>query len=656
MRRLSVKIGLVILALAIMLGLVAATMAVFGWALPGSFLFPLQERLEQATIIGSSNQRVERTLTLIERRIEDLQKRAGTSYELVALEALATSIDRTTHEIANATNKLNTDLLNQLVGLLLQADTALNTLTELPRTQHDLLVNVQTRLQQLANSLGEGTLIIVYDAHQSSLSTQIVKPLDNASPAKANFPLTGSHAGLDCMACHITGQFTDTNTTCVGCHVDVTPAGNAHHFHTACDNCHTTNGWQDIIWDHTPEVAEDCSLCHEWDVPQGHYPGQCSTCHTTSNWVEGTAYHSDPSNCWICHIEEAPFNHYTWQCSRCHNTTSWSDAEYHPIIESLPADEAQPSHVDARCAQCHGDMRCSSCHETNRPAHHFPGQCSSCHKTDSWSSVTFQHIPTADCRSCHADTVPPNHFPGQCSDCHTFEGWSNPTFNHSGFTDCISCHASTAPENHYPGQCSNCHLFTGWADVHFSHTGLTDCISCHASTAPPNHYSGQCSLCHNPSGWANVNFNHTGQTDCRSCHADDAPPDHFLGQCSDCHTPTVWGAVNFNHDGYTDCISCHANDAPPDHFDLQCSECHTPTVWSDVNFDHVGYTDCISCHEDDRPDDHPQAQCSICHNTNSWEDTKNGENLLYSSELLESTLSISCGTCHARGMILDSQD
>jgi len=653
MRRLSVKIGVVILALAIMLGLVAVTMAAFGWALPGSFLFPLQERLEQATIVGSSTRRAERTLTLIERRIEDLQKRAGTSHELAALEALGTSIDRATHEIATNPDKLNTGLLNRLVELLLQAEAALNTLTVLPRTHGDLLVNVQTRLQQLVNTLNDGKLINDYEAHQSNLITQTGKPLDTASPVSAYYPLTGGHVGIKCLGCHITGQFLSTTTACVGCHVEMMPGG---HYRDACELCHTSNSWQELIWNHEGEATADCFSCHEWTAPLGHYPGQCSLCHGTTNWVDGTAYHSEPSNCWICHIEQAPFNHYTWQCSRCHNTTSWSDAEYHPIIDTLPDVDAQPSHVDARCAQCHGDMRCSSCHEINRPAHHFPGQCSSCHKTDSWRSVTFQHIPTADCRSCHADTVPPNHFPGQCSDCHTFEGWSNPSFNHSGFTDCINCHASTAPANHYPGQCSNCHLYTGWADVHFSHIGLTDCISCHASTAPPNHYSGQCSLCHNPSGWANVNFNHTGQTDCRSCHANDAPPDHFLGQCSDCHTPTTWGAVTFNHDGYTDCISCHANDAPANHYDLQCSECHTPTVWSDVNFDHVGYTDCISCHEDDRPDDHPQAQCSICHNTNSWEDAKNGDNLLYSSELLESTLSISCGACHMANTILASQD
>lgn len=648
MGRLSVKIGMVILILAGMLGLTVITTTAFGWALPGSFLFPLQERLEQVTIIGSSSRRVERTLNLVERRIEDLLKRAGTSHELAALEALGSSIDLTTHEIANTSDKLNTDVLNRLVELLLQADAALNTLTELPRTDGDLLVNVQTRLKQLVYSLGEGKLIDVYEGHQSSLITQTGKPPDDASPVKAFFALTGSHAGLECLACHITGQFANTNSTCIGCHVDVTPAGNAHHFHTACDNCHTANSWQEIIWDHTPNVAEDCYLCHEWDVPSGHSSGQCSLCHGITSWLDGTSYHTEPSNCWTCHIEEAPYNHYTWQCSKCHTTTSWSDAEYHPIIETLPSNNVQSSHVDARCAQCHGDKQCSSCHEIMRPANHFAGQCSYCHVTDGWRQVTFLHSPDADCRSCHTATAPQDHYSGQCYDCHTFDGWTNPVFNHSGFTDCISCHASTAPDNHYPGQCSNCHHYTGWEDVRFSHIDLTDCIGCHASTAPPNHYSGQCSLCHNPSGWANVSFNHSGQTDCRSCHADDAPPDHFLAQCSDCHTPTTWGAVTFNHEGYTDCIGCHANDAPPDHYDLQCSECHTPTTWGEVDFNHVGYTDCISCHEDDRPDDHPQAQCSVCHNTNSWEDVNNSEIWMENSELLESTLNISCGACHLR--------
>ena len=621
MRALWIKVSLAIVSLFIVLGVAGVALAAFGWALPGSTLFPLQDRLEQVLIVGSSTRHADRYLVLVERRIEDLQARAGSSHEQAALEALGTSIDRAYQAIGKIPSEEVSDRFARLAALLEQADTTLSMLTELPRAQADILGFFRDQLQDLHLTISGVNLPGNLAGHQPDMTAQGGTTPDGASPVRAFFPLTGGHADLECWDCHITGEFQGVNTTCLGCHVGVTPAG---HYHAACDICHTANNWQEITWNHSGEIVADCYYCHEWDAPLVHYPGQCSQCHSTTSWIEGTDYHTGPSNCWACHIEKSPIHHYMWQCSSCHTTTSWSGAEYLTNGGDGHLGIVQPGHIETRCTECHGETRCSSCHEVDRPAHHYSGQCSNCHVPDGWSGVTFLHIPTADCRSCHADTAPANHYPGQCSTCHTFDGWEGAIFNHSGFTNCISCHAANAPANHYPGQCSNCHLQTAWSDVHFNHDGLTDCISCHADTAPPDHYGGQCSLCHNPSGWANVNFNHAGLTDCISCHADNAPPDHFDGQCSSCHTPTTWGNVNFNHDGYTDCISCHAGDAPPGHYDLQCSECHTPTVWGDVNFSHDGYTDCISCHEGDRPDDHPQAQCSICHNTDSWEDAKDG--------------------------------
>jgi hypothetical protein len=604
MRALWMKVGLAIILLFIVLGLAGVSLAAFGWTLPGNVLFPLQQRIEQALIIGSKASQADRYLDLVERRIENLQARAGTPHELAALEALGFSIDQAQHMIAKTPNNQANELLSRYLDLLIQVDPTLNSLVALPNTHGDLLTTFQTRLHALITSISSGRLLGGLARHQPELTAQMGTGLDGTSPVRAFFPLTGGHAGIDCLDCHITGEFQGTTKTCLGCHVDATPAG---HYHAECDLCHTINNWQEITWEHTNENASDCYYCHEWDAPHVHYPGQCSECHVSTGWVDGTTFHSEPSNCWTCHAEEAPAHHYLGVCSSCHTTNDWAEVTFVPSFETNLPEEVSTSHVDARCSQCHGEARCSSCHENTQPAEHFNGQCSQCHVTDDWQHVTFLHTPDADCRSCHTDTAPANHYPGQCLACHTFDGWAGAIFNHVGFTDCRSCHAATAPANHYPGQCSNCHNLLGWANVNFSHAGLTDCASCHAGTAPPNHYDGQCSLCHTPSGWANVNFNHSGLTDCISCHADDAPPDHFDGQCSQCHTPTTWSNVNFNHDGYTDCISCH---------------------------------------EDDRPDDHPQAQCSICHNTSSWEDAADRASITDSSLLLDSTLSVACGDCH----------
>ena len=70
MRALWVKVSLAIVSLFIVLGVAGVALAAFGWTLPGSTLFPLQDRLEQVLLVGSNTRRADRYLALVERRIE----------------------------------------------------------------------------------------------------------------------------------------------------------------------------------------------------------------------------------------------------------------------------------------------------------------------------------------------------------------------------------------------------------------------------------------------------------------------------------------------------------------------------------------------------------------------------------------------------------
>ena len=454
MQRLTVKIGLAILILALISGLAGFASAMFGWILPGSHLFPLQERLEQMTIVGSSTRRAERSLDLVERRINDLKSRNGTPHELTALEALGGSINRATEAIAYVPQEQVDTLLNHLIDLLQQANSELSSLSELPTTKADVFFDFQSRLQTLLITTSGRNPDSPYSESAAGDTAQISALTSSDQYICSYYPLTGAHTSVQCMECHIAGIYEGIRATCLGCHVDITPSG---HYHAACDLCHTTKDWHDIIWNHNPEASKDCYSCHEWTAPLIHHEGQCSQCHVISGWMDDPIYHSQPSSCWICHGEEAPVHHFLGECSDCHTTEDWSDVQpvsldtlSHPLVLNA-------SHVDASCAQCHGDVRCVSCHLNDRPIDHFGWQCSTCHVTDGWTGVVFLHIPSADCYACHTETAPVDHYTGQCINCHSFTGWTDAVFNHTGFTDCTSCHSQDSGMDDAP-DCVTCHV------------------------------------------------------------------------------------------------------------------------------------------------------------------------------------------------------
>ena len=67
------------------------------------------------------------------------------------------------------------------------------------------------------------------------------------------FPLDGAHRFVDCQACHAQG-FAGTPTDCFSCHADDYFAAEPDHasadFPTTCEDCHNTNDWDDVDWDH----------------------------------------------------------------------------------------------------------------------------------------------------------------------------------------------------------------------------------------------------------------------------------------------------------------------------------------------------------------------------------------------------------------------
>jgi hypothetical protein len=531
MRSFLVKSSLISGIIFIIILISGTALAIYAPLKPGNILFPFQSFAEQQgkSFYYNPVNYSSYMLDLVERRINDLNTRIGSKYELIALEDLDKAIDQATLAISLVPQDKVDSLRTRFDSLAKRANEVQNQLKFVPIEENTVYIAFQSKIKAL---LQEGTKVATtnYGKHLdpvvtpnpskdqvsanhsivvfSSVSGLIPFPPGSQGAVHAFYPLLGKHATQTCNSCHDSGKYVGASKTCIQCHFMKLPNP---HYPGACDLCHTAVSWTDIHFDHTSATATDCSSCHQKDTPANHYNGQCSACHISQAWNIVTFDHAVA-----------------------------------------------------------GATDCISCHTKVAPANHFPGQCSNCHNTLNWTSVVFNHVGLTDCVSCHSKDAPVNHYSGQCSNCHDSNStWKNAQFNHSGFTDCISCHAGNAPANHYQGQCSNCHdPNSNWQTAHFNHSGFSDCISCHAGNAPANHYPGQCSNCHSTSSWSGAVFNHDGLTDCISCHLKDRPAEHDTGQCSNCHTTQGWGngggagAFSFVNIGILqeiNCSVCHSN-------------------------------------------------------------------------------------------------
>ena len=138
------------------------------------------------------------------------------------------------------------------------------------------------------------------------------------------FPLTGGHAINDCNRCHVNGNFTNTPTECVACHLDdfqatVSPDHEANGFPTDCAVCHNTDpGWQ----------SQDFSQHDQLYFPifSGEHRGawnDCVECHTTAGNFKAFSCidcheHNDPGDLAEEHDEVSGYKYESQSCYACH--------------------------------------------------------------------------------------------------------------------------------------------------------------------------------------------------------------------------------------------------------------------------------------------------------------------------------------------------
>jgi hypothetical protein len=278
------------------------------------------------------------------------------------------------------------------------------------------------------------------------------------------FALVGTHATVQCAACHVNNVFQGTPRECVGCHrreYDRTTNPNhaAANFPTTCETCHQPAA---ASW----SGAGGFNHASVFPLVGVHATVQCAVCHA-NNRFQGT-----PRDCVGCHRGDydhttAP-NHvaanFPTTCDSCHRATDsqWLGATFnHTAYFALVG-----RHAAATCASCH----------LNNVYQGTPRDCVGCHLTQYNATRNPSHASAG--------------FPTTCDNCHrpTDSAWTQGTFVHSAFPlsgphnrPCADCH--TTPNNYAVFSCTVCHSRSETDGHHRSIAGYrydsTACYACH---------------------------------------------------------------------------------------------------------------------------------------------------------------------------------
>ncbi len=147
---------------------------------------------------------------------------------------------------------------------------------------HSEIAAQQAAGEKLHGRLGELACVNCHTEHLGSDVDLVAVALADfsAEDHALLFPLDGAHLTLDCADCHSDGTYSDTPTTCAGCHQE--PAIHANQFGTACANCHTTADWQSAALtahrfplDHGGMGDQPCASCHLEQLTRY----SCANCH-----------------------------------------------------------------------------------------------------------------------------------------------------------------------------------------------------------------------------------------------------------------------------------------------------------------------------------------------------------------------------------------
>jgi hypothetical protein len=215
-----------------------------------------------------------------------------------------------------------------------------------------------------------------------------------------SFPLTGSHAGIECERCHRPTQqgqlqFVATEAECRSCHLDDyratrDPDHTAAGFSLECQTCHTTLAWARARFDHSASG---------FPLTGAHRQVPCQSCHGDGVWAgKSTA-------CVSCHQQDYNATNnpahaaagFSTACQTCHNTTSWSGATFDHDTSFFPIYSGRHAGLWSSCSTCHTSsttyavFTCFNCHP-----HDSQTQTDSNH-----SGISGYRYDSQACYACH---------------------------------------------------------------------------------------------------------------------------------------------------------------------------------------------------------------------------------------------------------------
>ena len=159
-----------------------------------------------------------------------------------------------------------------------------------------------------------------------------------------SFPLEGQHAVIDCKLCHVSLEFSQSESECMSCHQDI----HSQSVGMDCARCHNANAW-------LVENISDLHLQSGFPLMGVHYLINCNQCHQSSDQLR---FEPIGNECMTCHQSEflatTKPNHsevgYSMDCAECHNINSfeWSASGFNHDFFPLT-----DGHEINDCAQCH---------------------------------------------------------------------------------------------------------------------------------------------------------------------------------------------------------------------------------------------------------------------------------------------------------------
>ncbi len=408
------------------------------------------------------------------------------------------------------------------------------------------------------------------------------------------FALTGTHADVDCRACHRGRgpveweRFDARSVGCRGCHAHA----NVHKKQfrdDECLRCHTGAGQNKFKKEAVTQFHGPAS---RFPLTEGHAGVACDKCH------QNDVYQGAPTVCGpACHADALHKGTLGPKCNDCHEGGHWAATRFDHDQTDYPL---VGHHQEAPCEGCH-------------PARRFkptPRRCAACHAQDDAHQGTLGdacekcHSPTGRSLFDHNDPRAPDrfrltgkHLGLRCQACHPTTVFPKVP------TACEGCHPEPSQHRGQLGTaCGACHDARGWRSIHTGHDdGRFKFGGAHDRV--------KCATCH-PGGLARRG---TGEY-CIGCHQADDTHHGTLGpRCGDCHTQQAFAPARFFHQR----VGCDLRGV---HRALPCNDCHVGGHFAAVS------PYCVSCHRGDamkgaRDPAAPMGHagfttCGGCHNVN----------------------------------------